>query len=233
MPSLEQIYRAIGHSPELCALFTVQRFRSELPSDALKWFQELEKYLLDEIVRVEDDEKLHAIDIRLNDLGEAARQLATRLYENKPPAANKDEQRRAYATHFLVMSLRSLASAAWKATLALRDPRKADGIQMPAASTAEACMNYLFFLEMPDEAKGRQRADAFFESWLAAVPRIPPRPEKRKGLQKLRARATTEKALEEVLDVLLGADARRPPRPRPVGAPRSHRPGRAKVSRRR
>ena len=197
--SYATIIQAVSHHPELCALYGILRVSQQIPEQAREGLFALRSFVVDEGT-LHPEEGLHDLDIRLNDLGNDAQRLATEMYEGDE-ASTPEKRRVTYATHFLVMGIRKLATAAWAAVRAQRNPAKREDVLMASADAIECYYNFLAFLEEDVSGAGKRRADAALAELAAELKSIPPFPADRAALERA---AAADPAAAAPLRVLLG-----------------------------
>jgi hypothetical protein len=115
---ISDIENGIKHNPVLC-LYYVLKTKTYLPDQCKNLMPLLGTYLLEEIKAIEDSDKAHTIDIKLNKLGNEASAEYHELYKKSGGDVPEDERNLMYAQSLLAQCVSTAFALAWQATAML------------------------------------------------------------------------------------------------------------------
>lgn len=194
----------VKHNPALCALYAVLRYKQYMNKELKKILEELRTYILDGMPLPKDARAQHKLDVKLNDLGEAASDISHEYREKSESGEqDKSETPRFYALAMLAMSLRNLASVAWGYALARELPDRTDGAYDSVESAVGNCWGFLGFRDS-DVDPDREAVKSDEKAYQREVKFIPGAPVTRQELQTLlHETMKTDKDRANVLSLLL------------------------------
>jgi len=116
---ISDIENGIKHNPVLC-FYYVLKTKTYLPEKCKKLLTILGTYLLEELKAIDDSEKSHAMDIKLNKLGNEASAEYHELYKKSSEGNIPEDQKNLmYAQSLLAQCVSTAFALAWQATAAL------------------------------------------------------------------------------------------------------------------
>jgi hypothetical protein len=195
---MTDIENAIKQNPVLC-LYYILKSKEYLPENSAKLMPVLGSYLLDEIKRIDDPDAYHAMDIKLNKLGNEASDEYNRLYKKASDDILSPEQKNlVYAQSLLAQCVAAAFALAWDATAMLSGKDYKERIQSGAAQFVATAAGSDSFKD--------PAASADFETlWLSAakdLKYIPEFPASRSKIREMLS-ATKETEKKGVLAFLL------------------------------